>query len=72
MSFKRVHNVSDHKIPPPIVTLIFIGLIFGSTNYLAADIFPFQNFISLAILLIGLGFMFLGSESLKTQTTVNP
>ena len=63
----------DHKIPPPIVTLIFIGLIFGSTNYVAADIFPFQNFISLATLLIGLGFMFLGvREFKKLQTTVNP
>ena len=63
----------DHKIPPPIVALIFIGLIFGSTNYVAADIFPFQNFISLAILLIGLGFMFLGvREFKKLQTTVNP
>ena len=63
----------DHKIPPPIVTLIFIGLIFGSTNYVAADIFPFQNLISLAILLIGLGFMFLGvREFKKLQTTVNP
>ena len=63
----------DHKIPPPIVTLIFIGLIFGSTNYVAADIFPSQNFISLATLLIGLGFMFLGvREFKKLQTTVNP
>lgn len=63
----------DHKIPPPIVTLIFIGLIFGSTNYLAADIFPSQNFIALATLLIGLGFMFLGvREFKKLQTTVNP
>ena len=63
----------DHKIPPPIVTVIFIGLIFGSTNYVAADIFPFQNFISLATLLIGLGFMFLGVRELKKlQTTVNP
>ena len=63
----------DHKVPPPIVTLIFIGLIFGSTNYVATDIFPFQNFISLATLLIGLGFMFLGvKEFKKLQTTVNP
>ena len=63
----------NHKIPPPIVTLIFIGLIFGSTNYVAAVIFPFQNFISFAILLIGLGFMFLGiKEFKKLQTTVNP
>ena len=63
----------DHKIPPPIVTVIFIGLIFGSTYYVAADIFPFQNFISLATLLIGLVFMFLGvREFKKLQTTVNP
>ena len=62
-----------HKIPPPIVTVIFIGLIFGSTNYVSAVIFPFQNFISLATLLIGLGFMFLGvKEFKKLQTTVNP
>ena len=63
----------NHKIPPPIVTLIFIGFIYWSTNYAAADTFPFQDFISLVILLIGLGFMFFGvREFKKLQTTVNP
>ena len=63
----------DHKIPPPIITLIFIGLILGSSNFVAVNSFPFQNFISLATLFIGLGFMFLGvREFKKLQTTVNP
>ena len=63
----------DHKIPPPIVTLIFVGLIYGSTNYVAADVFPYQNLISLGILLIGLSFMFTGvREFKKLKTTVNP
>ena len=55
------------------ICLIFIRLIFGSTNYVSADIFTIQNFLSLATLLIGLGFMFLGvREFKKLQTTVNP
>lgn len=63
----------DHKIPPPLVTLAFIGLIYGTTNYAAADVFPYQNLIALGVLLIGLGFMFSGvREFKKLQTTVNP
>ena len=63
----------DHKIPPPIVTLIFVGLIYGSTSYVAADFFPYQNLIALGVLLIGLSFMILGvREFKKLQTTVNP
>ena len=63
----------DHKIPPPLVTLVFIGLIYGTTNYAATDVFPYQNLIALGVLLIGLGFMFSGvREFKKLQTTVNP
>jgi len=63
----------DNKIPPPIVTLIFVGLIYVSTNFAAADVFPYQNLIALGVLLFGLGFMFLGvREFKKLQTTVNP
>lgn len=63
----------DHKIPPPLVTLVFIGLIYGTTNYVATDVFPYQNLIALGVLLIGLGFMFSGvREFKKLQTTVNP
>ncbi|MAI14349.1 MAG: isoprenylcysteine carboxyl methyltransferase [Rhodospirillaceae bacterium] len=63
----------NHKIPPPIVMLIFIGLIYGSTNYVTADVFPYQNLLSLGILFFGLGFMFLGvREFKKNKTTINP
>lgn len=63
------------KIPPPIVTLIGILLIFLSKDYiLILYLHPhLQNTLSLLFLIIGFVIIFLATKEFKkSETTVNP
>lgn len=63
------------KIPPPIVALIGILLIFLSKDYiLILYLHPhLQNTLLLLFLIIGLGIIFLATKEFKkSETTVNP
>lgn len=63
----------ETKIPPPVVALIFIGLIIGSGCYVETISFPFQNLLAVGLLAIGLFFMVSGVRAFrKLETTVNP
>jgi len=65
----------EHKIPPPLITLIVIGGIYGSSKLPLADSLAINPPLWLAIVfaLIGLAIMLSGAlEFRRAKTTVNP
>ena len=63
----------NNKIPPPIVTLICGLGIYFSSPFFPVYILSINNILSIFILLLGLGILFISAVSFKKhQTTINP
>lgn len=63
----------NNKIPPPIVTLICGLGIYFSRPFFPEYILSINNILSIFILFLGLGILFISAASFKKhQTTINP
>lgn len=63
----------DKKVPPPIVTLIFVTLIYLTAKYFYQFDFAYQSIISLVIAFIGICIISVAIVQFKQfKTTVNP
>ena len=63
----------NNKIPPPIVTLICGLGIYFSGPFFPEYILSINNILSIFILFLGLGILFISAASFKKhQTTINP
>ncbi|MGH1373300.1 MAG: methyltransferase family protein [Cellvibrionaceae bacterium] len=65
----------EHKIPPPVVTLVAIGGIYLSSQVSLMDALQISPIYSLGgvLVLLGFGIMLAGAlEFRRAQTTVNP
>ena len=61
------------KIPPPIIALVFIVLLYISSVLMARFTFEGQSILALFIFILGLGCVLSGAiEFRKVNTTVNP
>ena len=63
----------NNKIPPPVVTLICGLGIYFSRPFFPEYILSINNILSIFILFLGLGILFISAASFKRhQTTINP
>lgn len=61
------------KIPPPIVTLIFIGILYLSNSLITPFELAYQSLIGIFLILSGLGILIASVRVFhKVGTTVNP
>ena len=62
-----------NKVPPPLVTLLFGGLIYYSPALLPSVNFKWQGLLALIILVVALGIIAMAVATFRRlQTTVNP
>ena len=63
----------ETKIPPPIVTLIFIFLIGFSNSFIEPFSFEYQVSIGIVIIIFGLSVLISAVRDFKQlETTINP
>ncbi|MBD29329.1 MAG: hypothetical protein CMO38_08780 [Verrucomicrobiaceae bacterium] len=63
----------ETKIPPPIVTLIFISLIIFSNRLIEPFNFEYQVFVGVLIIIFGLSILISAARVFKKlETTINP
>ena len=61
------------KIPPPIVTLIFVGILYLSNSLITPFELAYQSVIGIFLILSGLGILIASVRVFhKVGTTVNP
>jgi len=62
-----------NKVPPPLVTLLFGGLIYYSSALLPSVTFRWQGLLALLVLIVALGVIATAVATFRRlQTTVNP
>lgn len=62
-----------NKLPPPLVTLFFAGLVYYSTALIPSVSFRWQGALALIVLIVGLGVIATAVVTFRRlQTTVNP
>ena len=61
------------KIPPPVIALFFIGILYISSFAISGFTFEGQSYLALFIFILGLGCVISASMQFrKVKTTVNP
>ncbi|MGB1158129.1 MAG: methyltransferase family protein [Porticoccaceae bacterium] len=62
-----------NKVPPPLITLFFGGLIYYTSALLPSVTFGWQGLLALIILVVALGIIVMAVATFRQlQTTVNP
>ena len=61
------------KIPPPLIVVFLITLVYLSSNFIVGFELPFRTQLSILLLLIGLSVIFIPVfQFIKSKTTINP